>query len=130
MPADLQIELLCWAGDDRTRGTKVTVWSSPGPIALIKCGSFLASISDPSAAAQALPAKWLKPNSSTAARQNKRREERRKGVLRQNEIGKVQVGRGEALQNDFEFGSCGIPIGVAQDHCVRPVLQPVDAIGR
>lgn len=26
------IELLCWAGDDRTRGTKVMVWPSPGPI--------------------------------------------------------------------------------------------------
>ena len=26
------IELNCWAGDDRTRGTKVMVWPSPGPI--------------------------------------------------------------------------------------------------
>jgi hypothetical protein len=26
------IELLCWVGDDRTRGTKVMVWPSPGPI--------------------------------------------------------------------------------------------------
>lgn len=27
------IELLCWAGDDRARGTRVMVWPSPGPIA-------------------------------------------------------------------------------------------------
>jgi len=26
------IELSCWVGDDRTRGTKILVWPSPGPI--------------------------------------------------------------------------------------------------
>ena len=26
------LELHCWAGDDRTRATKVMVWPSPGPI--------------------------------------------------------------------------------------------------
>ena len=34
------IELICWLGDDRTRGTKVMVWPSPGPISAHEARQF------------------------------------------------------------------------------------------
>lgn len=34
------IELICWVGDDRTRGTKVMVWPTPGPISAHEARQF------------------------------------------------------------------------------------------